>query len=143
MDIHLPIVLLTLIAQGEALSGVGSGWAGAGLLGGVLAWLLFIHLPNKDKQIIDLLTTKDKQITELAAVFKSEATAERMACERHFETLATSINTALSTLGKQLSEHSQRNQAWITLLQKEVEEKKALVTAETERLASERMSRVG
>ena len=33
----------------DPLSG-GSGWIGAGLLGAVLSWLLFVHLPAKDKQ---------------------------------------------------------------------------------------------
>jgi hypothetical protein len=48
----------------NALGGA-SGWVGAGLLGGVLAWLLFIHLPAKDKQLREVLDAKDKQITDL------------------------------------------------------------------------------
>ncbi len=40
----------------------GAGWVGAGLLGSVLAWLLFVHLPAKDKQLKELLEGKDKQI---------------------------------------------------------------------------------
>lgn len=35
------------------------GWASAGLLGMVLGWLLIIHLPAKDKQIKELVESKD------------------------------------------------------------------------------------
>ena len=38
----------------DPLSG-GAGWLGAGLLGLVLAWLLLKHLPEKDRQIKDLI----------------------------------------------------------------------------------------
>lgn len=38
----------------DPLSG-GAGWVGAGLLGVVLLWLTFIHLPAKDKQLRELL----------------------------------------------------------------------------------------
>lgn len=65
----LPAVLLAQAA--DPISG-GAGWVGAGLLGSVLAWLLFIHLPRKDKQIDDLTekfyarhAKKDEQIDKL------------------------------------------------------------------------------
>ncbi len=38
----------------DPISG-GAGWIGAGLLGLVLSWLLLKHLPDKDKQIRDLM----------------------------------------------------------------------------------------
>jgi hypothetical protein len=41
----------------DALS--GSGWVGAGLLGAVLSWLMFIHLPAKDKQLKEIIDGKD------------------------------------------------------------------------------------
>lgn len=48
----------------DPISG-GAGWVGAGLLGLVLAWLLLKHLPDKDKQINNLverhLTIEEKQ----------------------------------------------------------------------------------
>jgi hypothetical protein len=40
----------------------GSGWAGAGLLGMVLGWLLLVHLPAKDKMLLQLVTSKDDAI---------------------------------------------------------------------------------
>ncbi len=40
-----------LVAQGaDSLAGT-SGWAGAGILGLVLSWLLLKHLPDKDRQV--------------------------------------------------------------------------------------------
>jgi hypothetical protein len=41
-------------------------WVGTGLLGGVLGWLLFVHLPAKDKQISALIADRDKAISEQA-----------------------------------------------------------------------------
>lgn len=49
-----------------------SGWAGAGLLGLVLAWLLFKHLPEKDKQIKDLINDKDQHIERMVVGFVQE-----------------------------------------------------------------------
>jgi hypothetical protein len=50
----------------DPLSG-GAGWIGAGLLGAVLTWLFFMHLPSKDKQLRELTEAKDKQIEGLIA----------------------------------------------------------------------------
>ncbi len=59
--------LIALLADDPISStlGGGAGWVGAGLLGGVLAWLLFIHLPGKDKQLKDFIDGKDKQVADL------------------------------------------------------------------------------
>lgn len=53
--------ILLLLAQSDPLSG-GAGWVGTGLLGAVLSWLLFVHLPAKDKQIKELIENKDKAL---------------------------------------------------------------------------------
>ena len=42
-----------------------SGWVGTGLLGAVLGWVFYRHLPDKDKQINSLIADKDRQIGEL------------------------------------------------------------------------------
>lgn len=66
----LPIVWIWMIFSNDhptspdPISG-GAGWVGAGLLGVVLAWLLFVHLPAKDKQLKELLEGKDKQIENI------------------------------------------------------------------------------
>jgi hypothetical protein len=63
--------LLILFAQipTDPLSG-GAGWVGTGLLGSVLGWLLFVHLPNKDKQILGLIESRDKLVEKLTADFR-------------------------------------------------------------------------
>lgn len=47
-----------MLAQAEPLGGA-SGWTGAGLLGLVLAWLLFKHLPDKDRMTTALVDKHD------------------------------------------------------------------------------------
>jgi hypothetical protein len=73
--------LLVILAQ-DAVSIPGySGWAGAGLLGLVLGWLLLKGLPDqvrqtkelteaKDKQIDDLIKAKDTAVDKLTAAFR-------------------------------------------------------------------------
>ena len=65
------MTLLVLFAQvaTDPLSG-GAGWVGTGLLGSVLGWLLFVHLPNKDKQILGLIESRDKLIEKITTEFR-------------------------------------------------------------------------
>jgi hypothetical protein len=69
------MTLLILLAQvaTDPLSG-GAGWAGTGLLGSVLGWLLFVNLPNKDKQILGLVESRDKLVEKLTAEFRESVT---------------------------------------------------------------------
>lgn len=67
-----PIFAQTL----DALSG-NSGWAGAGLLGLVLLWLLLWHLPQKDKQIDKMINDKDKVISEMMKDHRAEVADTR------------------------------------------------------------------
>ncbi len=77
-------MLHVLLADGiDPISG-GAGWIGAGLLGLVLGWLLLKHLPDKDKQLKDLLDSRDKLMSE-------QLTLERQSCEkRHAENMTES-----------------------------------------------------
>lgn len=126
-DAAVPLLLLAQAAP-DPVSG-GAGFAAAGLLGSILAWLLFVHLPAKDKLITsfvgekdrqiadmlkrfdDVITKKDDQIDDqrreftacvsaLAAAFRAEAEAERNSCEKHFASLADAI-------GQQSQTHNQ------------------------------------
>jgi len=55
--------LCGILAAGEIDPIAGaSGWVGAGLLGLVLGWLLFKHLPEKDRQLETIMKLKDEQI---------------------------------------------------------------------------------
>lgn len=62
-------MLYLILAQADPISG-GGGWVGAGLLGAVLAWLLLVHLPSKDKQLREFIESKDKHIQQLVGDFK-------------------------------------------------------------------------
>ena len=64
------IQVAMLFAQDASLlTGVG-GWAGAGLLGLVLGWLLMRHLPAKDQQIKDFIESKDMLVKDMITEFK-------------------------------------------------------------------------
>lgn len=111
-------VVVTTFAQSTTTSPTtidpvsgNSGWAGAGLLGGVLGWLLFIHLPAKDKQITALVSAKDEVVKEIiqskdeainAAIlqFKIELQKERETCEKTFERIASSIDALVKSKGR-------------------------------------------
>ena len=83
--------LLIAFAQAppaDPISG-GAGWVGAGLLGCVLAWVFFVHLPAKDKQ----MAAKDEQIMGLI-----ERQDERMAAAQ------TKYDASLSLVVKHCEE---------------------------------------
>lgn len=68
------MLLLLLVQLTDPISG-GAGWVGAGLLGCVLCWLLFIHLPAKDKQLKEFIESKDA-VAERLYVSKDAAAKE-------------------------------------------------------------------
>lgn len=112
-----------LLAQVDALSG-GAGWAGAGILGLVLAWLLLRHLPAKDAQLKELLAThqaamnaKDQAhemaVKEIVAVFVANEKERRAEfkdslnqilahCERGEQRTANAIKEAFAAIDKPL-----------------------------------------
>ncbi len=92
----------------ESLSG-GGGWAGAGLLGLVLAWLLLKHLPAKDEQMGSLLTKKDAQIAALMEKHDQQSAAKQASfdaalgrvtehCEREMSAISTGVVAELRLL---------------------------------------------
>lgn len=90
--------LIALFAQsGDPISG-GAGWVGAGLLGAVLAWLLLVHLPGKDKQMRELLkdfrdetnaqrVSGETALKTVCATFEAEMQAERASCEKRIDAI--------------------------------------------------------
>lgn len=94
-------MFLADIIAADPISG-GAGWFGAGLLGLVLGWLMLKHLPDKDKQVENLIKTKDLAINEIVKafqseikiereVFQTEMKAERLSCDKHFDSVSRSI----------------------------------------------------
>lgn len=62
-----PLAMFVILAADtvDVLSG-GAGWVGTGLLGSVLAWLLFAHLPAKDRQVKELIDGRDALVRDQA-----------------------------------------------------------------------------
>lgn len=87
-----------LLAQTTPPNGLAgdSGWLGAGLLGLVLAWLLWVHLPAKDKQIRELIADKDTQLEKLITAWSVDREKDRVS--RHevtnaFQKAITDLHT--------------------------------------------------
>jgi hypothetical protein len=64
--LELLIAIAQVSTPPDIISG-GAGWVGAGLLGSVLGWLLFINIPAKDKQIAGMIESRDALVKEMAA----------------------------------------------------------------------------
>lgn len=71
-------MIAVMIAEVDPISG-GAGWVGAGLLGAVLAWLLLVYLPSKDKLTKDMTDGHNNRIDKLFA--DKLASEERMRCD--------------------------------------------------------------
>ena len=127
-------LMYSVILFGQAtdvISG-GAGWAGAGLLGLVLGWLLLKRLPDNDKQtkelvdrVMVLIAAKDQAIDavlkqaatdsnalrqshqlvieRICKEFRDDTLAERLACEKNVAALAASFD---GILRRQLHERS-------------------------------------
>lgn len=72
--VAVAIPAVEMLAQADAISG-GAGWAGAGLLGLVLGWLLLKHLPDKDRMIREIIREHDT--TEREIVLAAQAQVDR------------------------------------------------------------------
>lgn len=79
-----------------------SGWAGAGLLGAVLAWLLLWHLPAKDKQLAEKDAAHNAHVERLTALhatemekalatFAMEAREQRAECRAELERFSAAV----------------------------------------------------
>ena len=74
-------LLIAQVAQTDPISG-GAGWVGAGLLGLVLAWLLLKHLPEKDRQVRDLIDSQRAELKETRKEYKEALDVVLAHCER-------------------------------------------------------------
>ena len=104
-----PLLLLLLAenADANALSG-GAGWVGTGLLGSVLAWLLWVHLPAKDKQAKEVAEAHAAEIkehrTEFLAALKEQQAAHMVAsdkAETRWQRVTDEICTRLERIEEQ------------------------------------------
>lgn len=113
------LVLLTAqTPAADAIAG-GAGWAGAGILGLVLSWLLLVHLPAKDKQLEKMIDGRDKLAGEFADDLMTQnkegradfrEALERIAthCEKDMQALAQAIHKDIESLGAVVREAMKR-----------------------------------
>lgn len=70
-------VVVPLLAQAtDPLSG-GAGWIGAGLLGLVLSWLMLKHIPDKDKQVKELVDSHNARMDNLTSRYEASMDRQR------------------------------------------------------------------
>lgn len=97
----------------EILSGQG-GWAGAGLLGLVLGWLLLKHLPAKDAQLSALLKDKDAQVLDMITAFSTMLEKQRTdfrevltylqeACEREMTAISNGFKRDMEYMNSNIN----------------------------------------
>ncbi len=76
---------MLLLAQSSTVIGGEAGWAGVGILGLVLSWLLLRHLPAKDAQINSFIELKDKHVLELTQKFEANLDKIVEHCKEEFQ----------------------------------------------------------
>jgi hypothetical protein len=134
-------MLRVLLAQSpDPISG-GAGWFGAGLLGAVLAWLLLVHLPARDKQLKEILDRHDTRIrekdSEIEAItqlhrdaldtairaYREELRTERETCERRDAALMRQLAennkalvASLDRVGISVERHHEIATGWVEQL---------------------------
>lgn len=95
--------MFTMLAEVDVISG-GAGWAGAGLLGLLLGWLLLKHLPAKDAQLENLMGKHALQIDSLSQQSWQSITAQS---ERHAKERSDQFQRFEATMDKLMERNSQ------------------------------------
>lgn len=89
-----------LLAQTD-LTGA-SGWTSFGIAGMVLAWLLLVHLPAKDKQIKELIDKHDETEKDQRTAYLAETKEMRGASERSIAVLTDNCKQEMQHLVEML-----------------------------------------
>ncbi len=76
---------MILLAELDLPGGAPAGWIGASMLGSVLGWLLFVHLPNKDKQLERILEMNKQHIEAMTDKFQAALNAVIVHCKEELE----------------------------------------------------------
>jgi len=119
-----PLLGLVILAvenmptNGDGSGGIGAGgvagWTCAGLLNGVLGWLMFKHLPDTTRQQKELLESKDKQITELVLSFEKRLDAKDIAYGMVMAQQRVDFKAALDTVVDHCEKESEHNTQMMT-----------------------------
>jgi hypothetical protein len=97
----------------------GAGWAGAGLLGLVLGWLLLVRLPATDKQLRDIITEKDAQL-RVALADKDAAMAAQQA--RFLEANREARSEYMTMLARIVEQNKTQQTELMTWFHREIDE---------------------
>lgn len=81
---------------------------GAGLLGLVLGWLMFIHLPAKDKQLQAVIDNKDKVLNDLIQAKDSRIKEVMEVKDQRIQQLSTDFRAALDKVVDHCQEEAER-----------------------------------
>ena len=88
------LLILAQLPPADPISG-GAGWVGTGLLGSVLAWVFFWHLPAKDKQLEKLITDKDAHVATLTERYEKKLERVTLAFEAELDKSKIEFKAAL------------------------------------------------
>lgn len=87
------------------------------ILAGVLNWLLWIHLPNKDKQMKDLVDSKDIQMTNLLKRHDDLMKEKDERVERKLSAQQKVFETTLAVITDHCKEEMREIKGWSLLKQ--------------------------
>lgn len=100
----VPSIMFVVGQLDPNITSGASGWAGAGILGLVLAWLFFKHLPDKDALLERANTNKDaqikakdEQIEKLITSHNTREDAARLAYEQHLKQILEHCEKEMTT----------------------------------------------
>ena len=110
-----------MLAQIETALAGNTGWVGLGLLGLVMFWLLYSHLPSKDKQQQVWMDGKDKIINDMIASKDAALLAANTRHDLHMTTVIDKFDRTTNNLSitfkeslQQVTEHCKEEIEQIT-----------------------------
>lgn len=98
---HAPLLAIALAQATDPISD-GAGWIGAGLLGAVLSWLLLKHLPDKDRQMREMMTIHDTIQTNKDAQIQTIVTGNQAALRDLWEKESLAIKELTASSQKSI-----------------------------------------
>lgn len=98
-----PTLIGFILSQSNDPISGGAGWVGAGLLGSVLVWIFFFHLPAKDKQLKDLIDSCDKHTKEITETLTGELKESRLEVREARQKFDSALRYVVEDSGKQIT----------------------------------------
>jgi hypothetical protein len=95
--VAVPAAVATAEILADPIAG-SAGWVGTGLLGSVLWWLMFKHIPAKDKQLADFVAGRDAFVRELTKDFRETMYSSQLAWAAQDKERREDYKTSLATV---------------------------------------------